>query len=284
MNAGVKRGLGFIVAVAVVALLTAGQASATPADNGYLYGAVVGAPQWGSGAPGYLSKVTEPGSSVAISNVCTGVYRVRIDSVSMTDPASASYALGTYITSHGVLPYVMDTFCIDVRQNANSSPIRYEFYKPEDAPIGGANVAMQGTKATDLRKLVENYWFGGDPYTAWTNATAAAFQAAVWEIVTEAPANPYDLYAGQLKVVAQGGWSTGATSDAQQWLDSLEDLDAPTRDVWVLASETSQDYAIWFPSVSHEPPPVPEPVTMAGLAMGIGGLAAYVRRRRIWME
>ena len=281
MNAGLKRGIGLIVAVAVVGLLTAGQVSATPADNGYLYGAVVGAPQWGIGAPGYLSKVTEPGSSVAISNVCTGVYRVRIDSVSTY---GEGLNLGAYITQHehGKLPYVMDTFCIDVRQNANSSSIRYEFYKPEDAPIGGGNLAM-GTKATDLRKLVENYWFGGGNNTAWENKDAAAFQAAVWEIVTETSAT-YSLSAGDLRVVAQGAWSTGANSDAQKWLDSLAGLDAPTREVWVLASETSQDYAIWFPSMGHEPPPVPEPVTMAGLAMGIGGLAAYVRRRRIRME
>ena len=279
MNAGVKRGIGIIAAVAVVGLLTAGQASATPADNGYLYGAVVGAPQWGIGAPGYLSKVTEPGSSVAISNVCTGVYRVRIDSVSTY---GEGLNLGAYITQHehGKLPYVMDTFCIDVRQNANPSSIRYEFYKPEDAPIGGANVAMQEGKATDLRKLVENYWFGGGLNTAWTNDTAAAFQAAVWEIVTENPANPYNLSAGQLKVEASTAWSTG---EAQNWLTSLAGKPEPTREVWVLASESSQDYAIWFPSMGHEPP-VPEPVTMAGLAMGIGGVAAYIRRRRVWME
>ena len=51
--------------------------------------------------------------------------------------------------------------------------------------------------------------------------------------------------------------------------------------MYLLPALQSQGYTATFVSDFEEAAPVPEPVTMAGLALGLGALASYVRLRRL---
>jgi hypothetical protein len=55
---------------------------------------------------------------------------------------------------------------------------------------------------------------------------------------------------------------------------------APNLNVVALVNEDFQDYALTVADFGSRESPIPEPVTMAGLMLGICGLARYVRRNR----
>lgn len=260
------------VALAVIVcggLLAGPVLATTDYTNGWIYGAVVGAPCWGEQAPGGLSTITSGGTSEG--NVCTGIYKVLINTTAPYDySGTQANAVISYLASHPALNGRLNTFCCDVHQNADSGYTKYAFYAPANAPIGGDNTAMGATKALDLRRLVELHWTAA---TSGDNQAAWEFQASVWEIVNETSSS-YDLTQGYFKVSGNSTWVT----EANGWLNGLSSDLTPTVPVWVLASESAQDYAIWFPGLGGSM--IPEPLTMAGLMMGIGGLAGYVRRRR----
>jgi hypothetical protein len=189
-------------------------------------------------------------------------------------------------TGEGVQVYaeatngIIGTFCADTRQLAPSGYQVYDVYMPEDSPIG---YAMGGTKADDLRKLFTGYLGGlavGDATTRANNA--AAFQACVWEIINETTAT-YQVH--KIPGTTKGSfymdeyWGSGWLTTADTWLASLAARPVPTNSgLRVLVNPGYQDYALTI--VPQNPnPPVPEPVTMAGLLMGLGAAATYVRRR-----
>jgi hypothetical protein len=171
------------------------------------------------------------------------------------------------------------TFCADLKEYVYTNDwVERYIYKPALAPIGNGNIAMGDIKAADLRRLWDQYSsYGlGSSYTLGAttydvNQTAAAFQAAVWEIIYQA-GTTYDVTAGTTTITG-GAWTTLAN----YWLTHLEAND-PDIGLRVLVSDGRQDFAIIVPGIGRDP--IPEPVTMAGLLLGIGGLGGYIRRRR----
>jgi len=187
------------------------------------------------------------GSSVLV----TGKYILEVD----TDPATY-WGQGKDVVEQANTNHMLDTFCADLEQWALSDFTTYDVYHPEHAPIGAGNSPMGIEKAWDLRRLFSQHW--GD---AASDNGAAAFQAAVWEIVYE-DTDTYDY----------------DVTDGDLWIEKMLGTGQPDVGLRVLANENYQDYALVVLGLPADP--VPEPVTLAGLMLGVGSLVGYLRRRR----
>jgi hypothetical protein len=162
-------------------------------------------------------------------------------------------------------------FCVELNEAAPAQTTRYDVGMPDDMIVSYTGQTLGTTKANYLRELWARYY---DPrwtqsgYSTEANRTAAAFAAAVWEIVYEdVPSSP-----SHWDVSADGTSGIGGfialnidTATANQWLHSLGG--GAKADLRVFTSCGSQNYLV----------AVPEPATMA--LFGLGGLALARRRR-----
>jgi len=197
----------------------------------------------------------------------TGKYILEVD----TNPATY-WGQGKDVVEQADTNDMLDTFCADLEQAALGDFTTYDVYHPEYAPIGAGNSPMGIEKAWDLRRLFNQHL--GDVASA---NGAAAFQAAVWEIVYE-DTGTYNVKdsASRLwieKMAHDPDWLTTANT----WLTGLG-TGHPDVGLRVLANEDYQDYALVVLGLPADP--VPEPVTLAGLMLGVGSLVGYLRRRR----
>jgi len=176
----------------------------------------------------------------------------------------------------GLQGYKLGTFCCDMVQDVPSGGTTYDVYLIENAPIGAGNVPLgvqHPDKADDLREL-----FGLDilpaPLLAVSDRyVAEALQACVWEIVYEDRANGYNLSTGDVFVS-----DVTKATDANIWLARIlsEDLDM-NEGLRALAREDAQDFVLEIPGLGREP--LPEPLTVCGMFLGLVAGAAYVRTR-----
>jgi hypothetical protein len=203
-------------------------------------------------------------TTVYEGNVYTGVYNLNLNTTDGTYSGAAAVSL---INDAGP-DHIIPSFCIDIRQNAPTGPyVRYDIYALEDAPVGSPMLAV---KADDLRRL-----FAGHFQETLTNNQAAAFQAAVWEIINET-SGTYNVYNGAFHIAES--WGSGWGGLANTYLGDLASY-APDSRVSALVNASAQDYALTISSPNPQPPHVPEPMTIAGVLMGLGGLVGYLRRR-----
>ena len=163
-------------------------------------------------------------------------------------------------------------FCVELNEMAPTETLRYAVGMPDDMIVSYTGGALGTTKSNYLRELWARHY---DP--AWarsgsdfqTNRNAAAFAAAVWEIVYEdVPGSP-----ARWDVTADGTAGLGGflaenvdAATANRWLQSL-DGGGPKADLRVFMNAGAQNYLV----------AVPEPATLA--LLGLGGLA-LIRRRR----
>jgi len=195
---------------------------------------------------------------------------------------------------NGIIPS-MQLFCVDIKQNVYSGTwtLANLASAPEDpAPKG----VMSANQVTEVKRLFDvcygphNHGYqildtGSGASIQYANASdAAAFQAALWEIVWETDGNTLDVSQGKLSVSGAGWGLTDTNSlglEANQMIaymlaDTRTDPNLPVINAWVDTS--NQDQILISPNGRDIP--VPEPLTMAGLGMGICGLVTYIRKRR----
>jgi len=174
------------------------------------------------------------------------------------------------IWANGPLP----GFCIEIEEPASGSTRTYGISSVADAYNGLLGETIGAAKADYLSQLWGKYydpaWAGTGPFTYYQNRDAAAFAAAVWEIVYEdLPASPYDWDVRTDDSAGTPGFAiTGIYEGrANLMLNSLNGT-GPRADLAILVNDGAQNYLV----------AVPEPTTL--VLLGLGGALGCIRRKR----
>ena len=169
------------------------------------------------------------------------------------------------------------SFCMELSQPYPTTPKTYDVINTDESYDFFLGECLGTAKAGYLEELWGRYydssWTGSGPFTSTQNTEAAAFAAAVWEIVHEdLPASPLlwnvdtDGSPGMAGFRAEGVNSILANS----WLHSL-DGSGPHAALAVFTHTCNQNYLV----------EVPEPATLVLLALGGAfGLARHRRKIR----
>ena len=156
------------------------------------------------------------------------------------------------------------TYCVELTQIL-ASPTNSAM----DYNVVASTAQVTAAKLTTLAKL---FTVAAPPVLtgAVTLDGAAAFQAAVWEVVYET-GSTYDMTTGAIKL-APGTVSAAEMATANGWFASLPVT--PLYSLQVLHSNTNQDYLV----VTAVPEPEAYGMALAGL--GVVALGGLRRRRR----
>jgi len=168
------------------------------------------------------------------------------------------------------------TFCVDLVQYIGQGvTYRYTVTDLDNAPTppGAAMHKIWPGQKSDLERLYYGYYdlakFASD------DNEAAAFGLAVWEIVCEHWESSYTVTSGSFKT------SSRANARANTILSNLPTIppNVTPPELVAFVSDCSQDqmWVLTCGGVQY----VPEPLTMLGLALGLGSVGVYVRRRRL---
>lgn len=189
---------------------------------------------------------------------------------------------GVYIleksNSHGAANIWADGplygFCMEIQEPAPEMSVTYDVISPHQAYDSILNESVGITKTNYLRELWGRYydpsWEGTGPFTTSQNKEAAAFAAAIWEIIYEdIPTSPALWDVGIDSTAGIGGFASTFVDAtlANSWLSSLDGT-GPRPILAVFTNDGSQNYLV----------AVPEPATV--ILLGLGGIVSLVRRRR----
>lgn len=183
----------------------------------------------------------------------------------------------TYGTNEGKIwsDGPIGAFCIEWAELSSSSTLTYDVIMPQDGPVpttllGGT---MGLTKAKYLQELWGRYfdpsWVGSGSFTYEQNTKAAAFSAAIWEIVHEDL--PINSSGWDVKVDGTAG-DLGFRceyfgADLANYMLHTLDGTGPRADLRVFSYNGQQDYIA----------AVPEPTTI--VLLGFGGVLSLISRK-----
>lgn len=160
-------------------------------------------------------------------------------------------------------------FCIEIDEPAPlNTSATYDVISVSSAYNNLLSESLGTEKAGYLSELWGRYY---NPEWATGNdgSNAAAFAAAIWEIVYEdvPPSNGWDV--GTDATAGISGFAIHSVNfdTANAWLNSLDGT-GPMAELAVLTSEGNQNYLV----------AVPEPTTM--LLLGVGGVLGAMRRKK----
>jgi len=212
----------------------------------------------------------------------SGVWLGRFIMDPVKDDLPAIYPIYT-IPNLGSPPHSHNGFfsyCLEPLQ-----PIEMSSYVFSIGSLAGTD-GISASEADLIRELFGRYdpLLRNDPTGPYTGGTfrtaAAALQLAVWKINLDAATETlgsWDFTSGLMRVGSTGvtiesGASAKADAVALLMLNSLDGTGPMACGLEGLRNDSKQDLLIQG---------IPEPVTMAGLMLGIGGLVTYVRKRRM---
>ena len=173
--------------------------------------------------------------------------------VYITSPESVHAGAGTFEVTDGANSF--EAWCVDLSQNTYFGSAVND-YSSSTSLFGSDTVGRLGQLATGFLSMA------GDA----TNS--AAFQLAVWEIISE-PSAVYGFDSGAFQAQGGSAESSGALTTALGWLNSLPATSNYSVSFW--ASPTRQDLLVFSP--------VPEPQPYLLLLSGLGLLGLIVSRR-----
>ena len=203
---------------------------------------------------GKITNVTSDGTKV--SSVAAGMFRFSVSNIQGTTPFPLSSS------------DVLDAFCIDIGTSLDQySTVSYSLMSATDYFQDSRKVNLMSSLYTG---------FGGEEVK--DSRTSAAFQLSLWEIINE---NNDKLSLSDGSFTSTDFIEGKAT--ANRWFTALGGIENGF-DLFVLKSESdvngkklSQDLLVFSPA---PPVKVPEPGTLALLALGICGLVLRKASKR----
>jgi hypothetical protein len=201
--------------------------------------------------PGRTIHIYDSSTSPALSRYTSaGLFNFRIEP-------------GTTYTALGGVGDTFTALCIDLRNTISTNHVyTWSVVDPSDAPnpTTYSDGHISANELLALQRLI-----GAFPISSLTTGRrAAAFQAAVWEIVNES-GSTYNVTIGNFK--AGGRLDTAL---ANQMLADSAGYQGPLPELKALTSPCAQDMLVI----------VPEPATLATVVAGMGALAVRRRGRR----
>jgi len=144
---------------------------------------------------------------------------------------------------------------------------------PLTSGLGGAVVVESALKDYQGNRGLAAAWLWQQYFSSvGTDSTkVSAVQAAIWEVMVESSANPYDIAAGSLALTDTDAYALGVKAQANAWLSSIPGV--------IDAMTVSSNIRVLDQNPNHQPfiIEVPEPTTIA--VLGLGGLLISRRRR-----
>lgn len=142
---------------------------------------------------------------------------------------------------------------------------------------------------TDAQLKNVGYLLAQNPTASGSATTAAALQAAIWEVLGETNGTPWDVTSDDFYLTNWGSDLSSVNATANGYLNTLSNSLANHT-----ASMGSVNLAIIDPGLGNQPQaylttsslestplgPVPEPTSWAMMVMGFGALGAALRRRK----
>ena len=218
-------------------------------------------------SPSAITKMYKSGSIFNNKAVYVGRYNSTIKDPVGADAEAIFDDLGALYSDE----LSLKTWCMDVYKSANTNWNEYNLVAPQTAP---GDAPMGSAQADDLNRLFTGF-IGTVDGDSTNRNLAAAFQAAVWEIVNETDAG-YDVTGGGFSL---SGYSTSNwASTANGWLNNLGDYDVDGG-LKVFSNAANQDFVYYIPP-TNPPGIMPEPLTMLAVGSAVAGLGGYIRRRR----
>lgn len=198
-----------------------------------------------------------PGAGPAFPTMYDAAHSITKTVVSSAPPTLGTYAGGGQM--EGLLNGAsFQSFCVQIDNPVQFGPVYTDY-----VPLSGA-AGFGVTKAADLAKLI-TWASAGNSNSA---AKSAALQAAVWEIVHETGGS-YSFATGNVQASSANS-ATAAALAAIDWAVinsttatyTVSKLDGATQDLLIFA-------------------PVPEAGTVALMMLGLAGVGAVARKRRL---
>ncbi len=188
-------------------------------------------------------------------------------------------------TNHGVGPGPLPagsvvTHCIELDQSVG----RRRYDNGEYQVVTMDETSLSTMQIASLHELADDLYHAGiisstgrvqGADSAAKNMNAAAFQMAVWEIVNETAAS-WNVITDAFRFdVNWSDYDSTLADKVNKWLSALNGKrEKPSVELYALASARKQD------QMFVRPTPIPEPSSILGWLVIVGGLTAYCRRRR----
>lgn len=165
---------------------------------------------------------------------------------------------------------MLATYCVDVSEWVSPQSQTYQVNELTDAPVAGGNNGMAQHQADALGRL---YTYANGQQFGTSNNFSAAFQIAIWEVVTD-----MDTESSTLSVASGDFRAWNLNSGTTSYLNTLlaiatDQSIAVNRRLLALTNDGAQDQMF-------EMTAIPLPTTGALAAVGLAGAGFITRRRR----